>query len=77
MKRYALHPGWMKSSYDFQRHYVGYKQLIKIHGLNPAECFDATREIETIGLDWRCIAHFFPLVHGRYPQFPQQQENNS
>ena len=38
MKKYAIHPGWIISQYDGQRHWISGPRLIHLYRVNPAEC---------------------------------------
>lgn len=38
MKKYAIHPDYIKSQKDGQRHYITYLQLITLYKLNPKDC---------------------------------------
>jgi len=38
MKKYIIHPGFVFSASDRNKHYVGYMQLIRLYGLTPSEC---------------------------------------
>lgn len=36
--RNVLVPGWIISSTDGDKHWIGYGKLIQLYGLNPREC---------------------------------------
>jgi len=38
MIKYVLRPGFVASRNDLQSHFISYGKLIKLYGLNPAEC---------------------------------------
>lgn len=44
MIRYVIHPGYVFSKNDGQCHYINGRQLIRLYGLNPAECVIASEQ---------------------------------
>lgn len=38
MKKYMLHPGYVPSKHDKDRHWVGSGQLAKLYGVDPCDC---------------------------------------
>lgn len=44
MIRYVIHPGYVFSKNDGQRHYINGRQLIRLYGLNHAECVIASEQ---------------------------------
>lgn len=65
---YAIHPGWVKSYMDGDEHYIGYMALIKLYGLNPANCvlWDQDSPQTFAGRKWKDYKHFFPTSNGQY-----------
>ena len=37
-KRFAIHPGFVRSGHDKDEHYVGYAKLIKLYGIPQGKC---------------------------------------
>lgn len=44
MIRYVIHPGHVYSKNDGQLHYINGRQLMRLYGLNPAECVIASEQ---------------------------------
>jgi hypothetical protein len=73
MIRYALHPGYMYSRYDGDRHFITSEQLMYLYRLKFDECL-------TIGADWDKgsryyrghdlwkLAHVYPRYNGDYEE---------
>ena len=40
-KKYAVHPGFVFSRNDGQRHYVDFVTLCRLYGIQPEEAYDA------------------------------------
>jgi hypothetical protein len=51
VKRFAIHPGEIFSVNDGDRHYVGFRQLCGLYGVNPSECVDMSRHTQGIRTD--------------------------
>ncbi len=60
----VIHPGYVISKNDGQRHYVGYHALIRLYKLDPATCINIKY---TKGLDTRGMDHYYPSKEGDYP----------
>jgi len=37
-KRYLVVPGWVRSRVDGDRHWIGAERLMRLYGVDPAEC---------------------------------------
>lgn len=62
-----VHPGWVRSSTDGDRHWIGGARLIELYGLNPATTVVVDREERMQGYrpqPWD--RHFFPRFDGDY-----------
>lgn len=68
MRKYAIHPGPIRSRCDDSIHYITYTRLIELYHLNPDECFEATHE-NLRGMDSSKIIHIYPKTSGDYPLF--------
>jgi len=60
--RNIIHPGWIISQSDGDRHYIGFVQLVRLYKLDPRTCYlvDGTygeREDDK---------HFYPREDGNY-----------
>lgn len=38
--KYVLFPGWVTSTHDGQRHWVSASDLVRLYGVNRAECVE-------------------------------------
>lgn len=38
MKKYAVYPSYVISRNDGDRHFIGFLELCRLYGVNPAEC---------------------------------------
>jgi len=38
MKRYCIHPGFVVSENDGDRHHISYPKLIELYGVDPKDC---------------------------------------
>jgi hypothetical protein len=36
--RFAVYPGYVTSKNDWDRHYIGARELMRLYGASPAEC---------------------------------------
>jgi hypothetical protein len=57
--KYAICPGWITSRNDGNRHFIGFANLVKLYGVDLAECVLVTdgqrtgwSEEELSGLTW-------------------------
>ena len=66
-KRFAIHPGTIRSQSDGQDHYISGGRLIELYGLDFRECVIVTwHPLEIIDPE---LLPLFPLPDGRYKQF--------
>jgi hypothetical protein len=61
--KYMLHPGYVISRYDGQKHYISYHRLIELYKLNPKECIDSSHR--GMGIR-RSVWHLHPEYNGDY-----------
>lgn len=68
MIKYAIHPGWVKSEFDGDFHYVTYAQLIRLCHVNPNECVRVEHdEFRKRGMcNLGELRHFYPSRDGLY-----------
>lgn len=62
MTRYVLHPGWVTSKNDGDRHYITSLKLIDLYGVHPACCRVHRPDVE----DKEGEAHLWPRYDGNY-----------
>lgn len=62
MYKYVIHPGFVISKNDGDRHYVTANQLIRLYGVNPRECLVAGRT----ALPSDDLIHLHPQYSGNY-----------
>jgi hypothetical protein len=63
MIKYVIHPGYVPSKTDRNRHHIGAHMLMRLYHVNPAECVidDGFPNL------WPADAiHLYPNYHGDY-----------
>lgn len=70
-KRYVVHPGFIYSKTDRQKHYITFTQLVRLYGVPSADCIDASKPSEMQGIDRMQFTHLHPRYDGRY-SLPQE-----
>jgi len=55
----AIHPGFIISVNDGQKHYIGYEQLMHLHELNPKDCIRWEEPETYLGRNWGDYKHIF------------------
>lgn len=68
MIRYVIHPGYVFSKNDGQRHYINGHQLMRLYGLRPSECVIASPHY-----GWKApadVIHLYPRNDGNYKLNP-------
>lgn len=63
--KYALHPGWITSKTDKQRHYIDARRLAELYRVPFGECIVWTDKMER-GTPWERYIHLFPSYQGNY-----------
>lgn len=67
MSRIFVHPGYVTSKTDGDRHFIGYMQLCRLYGLNPNTAFNASRPEALHGIFPRDDdEHYYPKEDGDY-----------
>jgi hypothetical protein len=64
-EKYALHPGYVSSKQDGDRHYIGIGQLVRLYELQPNEYVVWDKE-GSCGRFWDDYVHLYPDYEGRY-----------
>lgn len=59
----------MSSLYDADIHYISYNRLIRLYGVNPTECIDASKIVGPI--DETNMISLKPRFYGDYDEFLQ------
>lgn len=59
-KRYVVHPGWIRSRYDGDLHFIGYWQLVQLHRVDPTECIHQDQTLGMKKKDLREMTHLYP-----------------
>jgi hypothetical protein len=63
-KRFVIHPGSVRSRHDGDVHFVGFLELARLYGVNPADCLDASTVPHWA---WpKGAVHLFPGYSGDY-----------
>ena len=68
MIKYVVYPGYVRSKYDGDRHYITAKQLIKLYEVNPLKCHivDFNQPKTYRGKDFRPYISLIPRYNGDY-----------
>lgn len=64
MKKYAIHPGMVRSKNDGDLHFISFKKLCRLYGVNPEECFKWSDSC--LGHHWGNYEHLYPKYDGDY-----------
>lgn len=62
MIKNVVHPGWVISQNDGDRHYITGAMLIKLYGLNPAETTICREKLASHDN----YTHYYPRYDGKY-----------
>jgi hypothetical protein len=67
IKKYVLHPGWIRSVIDGQKHYISAHQLASLYRVSMAECviFDNSSSSEEVYKNYGLIP-LYPNYMGNY-----------
>jgi hypothetical protein len=75
MTKYAVHPGYVTSKTDDDRHFIGAEQLMELYGVSPADCVVIPWDHPAPArLDGRI--HLYPRYNGDY-EWIRRKENQS
>jgi len=61
----AIHPGYVHSN-DGDRHYISYRRLIELYGLDPKTCIRWETLEDSCGRQWNDYQHYYPDDNGKY-----------
>ena len=73
--KFVVHPGWVISANDGDRHFIGFQRLCQLYHLNPIECLDASNERQMRGWSEERFAelkHVNPRSNGMYEDYREQ-----
>ena len=71
--KYVICPGKVRSRTDMDQHYIGYRQLIDLYKVDPAECVDVSSNAWRF-LDPSKLIFLHPNYHGDY-SIPKEIEH--
>lgn len=63
-KKYAIHPGFVRSQNDGDEHFISAGRLARLYELEPGEWFRWDDDYER--RPWDQFVHLFPDYYGRY-----------
>ena len=68
MRKYAIHPGYVYSPFDGEKHFIGYNQLVILYKLKFPECICWDRENPELfrGRNFNDFIHLYPRQNGIY-----------
>ena len=74
-KKYALHPGYVFSKNDGDRHYIGGPELARLYGVELDECITIRRHHSYIISGASRYIHLYPDYNGHYklPEVPDDR----
>lgn len=79
MRKYKIHPGFVISKNDGDRHYIQARQLMRLYKVHPKECVvcqECQRGVPTPVSCWsEFYTNLFPDFHGNY-ELPTPKEPN-
>jgi len=66
--KYALHPGYIISIFDNQKHFVGFSDLVILYKLNINDCimWDPDYPSTYYGRRPEDYIHLYPQTYGKY-----------
>jgi hypothetical protein len=66
MKKYCLHPGYVTSATDGDRHYIDAPRLAALYGVSMAECITVTGKELKPNKDVEQLKQLYPRFDGKY-----------
>jgi len=69
MKTYVLHPGWVRSKNDSQRHYISARHLAECYQIPLVECeivYDDLPDARYRNEQFNGLTHLYPRFDGDY-----------
>lgn len=76
MKKYAVYPGYIRSKYDGDKHFITARKLIQLYGADPKECVvvdDFRRDVKRLGAEK--LIGLRPLYDSNYREVMEALEN--
>ena len=74
MKKYLLHPGYVVSKTDGDRHYITSQMLMKLYNVSPKECVIYPPYRPCPYQDK--LIDLYPMASGKYKDMQKQEEAN-
>lgn len=68
MKRFLLYPGYVRSRYDGDRHYISGGQLARLYRIDPAECVVYSEHPAFRSPERDALIPLFPREDGQYEE---------
>ena len=70
-KKIAVHPGYIMSCNDNDKHYISFKTLCNLYGIDEriAVCWDEKRPETYQGKRYQDYYHIYPRIFGIYSKF--------
>lgn len=69
--KFIVHPGYIVSTTDGDRHYISFTQLCRLYQVNPRDCVDASNTYAMLGRgddgNAKFFEHLYPKSNGDYP----------
>ena len=66
MKKYIVHPEFVISKNDGDRHYISFNTLCKLYGVHPHECYHAEKIGYIPESELEGLPHLYPRYGGNY-----------
>lgn len=78
-RKYAIHPGWIRSLNDEEWHFITDSQLILLYRVDPKECviWDRDKPENLVGIHWKDLIHLFPNRVGNYSFTKERREHKN
>lgn len=64
--KYALHPGYVYSKNDGDRHWISATRLAQLYGVKMGECIDAAYTHHMNNTHRESLIHLYPDYNGDY-----------
>ncbi len=73
MKKYLLHPGYVVSKTDGDRHYITSQMLMKLYNVPPKDCVTYI-PFRRCTYDQDKLIDLYPMASGKYKDMQKQEE---
>lgn len=75
MGRIFIHPGWVISRTDGDRHFISFPKLCQLYKVNPSTAINAQLGLKSYKPE-PGDAHYYPRADGKYPMFEEDDNGN-